>query len=350
MIIDLPRFISSERPAWTELETMLRRMEREPDHRMTLEEAKRFHRLYEKVSADLARIATFASEPGLRRYLESLVARAYGEIHETRERSGTRWWTLGWFFNGFPRAFRRHFGAFLLSLLITLGGAVFGGFAVGLDEEAKEAIVPAQFSHVMGDPAERVAREEAVARDRPGGGHATFAGMLMANNISVSIRAMALGMTWGIGTLILLFYNGVLLGLVAVDYILAGQTVFLLGWLLPHGVIEIPAILIGGQAGFILGKAILGRGDRAPLSRRLRAVGKDVALLIGGVAILLVWAGIVESFLSQHHQPVIPYSVKIAFGLAELAVLVWFLGRGKTENAKARNGRLSTRSSVLSRA
>ena len=69
----------------------------------------------------------------------------------------------------------------------------------------------------------------------------------MVNNIGVSIKAMALGMTWGIGTLIILFYNGVILGLVAVDYIIDGQTIFLLGWLLPHGVIEIPAILIGGR-------------------------------------------------------------------------------------------------------
>ncbi len=333
MIIDLPRFISAERPAWTELESMLRRMEGEPDHRLSLDDAKRFHRLYEKVSADLARIATFASEPQLRRYLESLVARAYGEIHETRER-GSRWWAMSWFFTGFPRVFRRQFAAFMLSLLITLAGAVFGGFAVGLDEEAKEAIVPGQFAHVMGDPAERVAREEKATSDRMAGEHASFAGMLMANNINVSIRVMALGMTWGIGTLILLFYNGVLLGLVAIDYILVGQTVFLLGWLLPHGVIEIPAVLIAGQAGFVLGKAILGRGDRAPLSTRLRAIQKDVTILIGGVAIMLVWAGIVESFLSQHHQPVVPYAVKIAFGLAELAALIWFLGSARETVAK----------------
>ena len=43
-------------------------------------------------------------------------------------------------------------------------------------------------------------------------------------------------MTWGVGTIIMLFYNGVILGAVAVDYIRAGQTKFLLGWLMPHGV------------------------------------------------------------------------------------------------------------------
>ena len=64
---------------------MLDRLEADPDRPMSLEEAQRFHLLYQKVSADLGRVATFASEPELRRYLESLTARAYGEIHETRD-------------------------------------------------------------------------------------------------------------------------------------------------------------------------------------------------------------------------------------------------------------------------
>jgi hypothetical protein len=56
--------------------------------------------------------------------------------------------------------------------------------------------------------------------------------------------------------------------------------------------------------------------------------------LIGGVAVMLVWAGIVESFLSQYHKPVLPYAVKIAFGTLELVALVWFLGFcGRKESA-----------------
>jgi uncharacterized membrane protein SpoIIM required for sporulation len=332
MIIDLPRFIAAQRPVWTELETLLARLERDPFATLTLAEAQHFHLLYRKVAADLGRIATFAAEPELRGYLESLTARAYAEIHETRERGRRRSW-LGWFTRDFPRAFRRRWTAFVLSVAITLVGMIFGGFAVALDEDAKEAIMPGQFANHLGDPAKRVAEEEQAKKDRLGGEHASFASMLMANNIGVSIRAMAFGMTWGIGTIVLLFYNGVILGLVAVDYILAGQLVFLLGWLLPHGVIEIPAVLIAGQGGLVLGQALLGRGSRAPLRERLRAVAGDVMLLIGGVAVLLVWAGIVESFFSQHHQPVVPYGLKIAFGCAEFAALVWFLssGRGKED-------------------
>lgn len=334
MIIDLPRFIATGRPAWTELENLLKRLEAEPHRALSLDEAKRFHLLYQRVSADLGRIATFASEPQLRGYLESLTARAYAEIHETRG-GKTRFRPWQWFAGEFPRAFRRQSGAFALSVIITFIGVLFGGLAVTFDEDSKEAILPAMFANHLGDPAKRVAAEEKAKKDRLAGSHSTFASQLMTNNIGVSIKALALGMTWGIGTIILLFYNGVILGLVGIDYILAGQTVFLCGWLLPHGIIEIPAILIAGQGGLVLGRALIGRGDRAPLGERLSAVGGDVITLIGGVAIMLVWAGLVEAFLSQYHEPVIPYWIKIAFGLAEGAVLVWFLYLKRVPEEKA---------------
>jgi len=63
------------------------------------------------------------------------------------------------------------------------------------------------------------------------------------------------------------------------------------------------------------------------LRARLRDVSRDLATLIFGVAVLLVWAGFVEAFLSQYHEPFIPYEVKIAFGAVELVLLILFLSR-----------------------
>jgi uncharacterized membrane protein SpoIIM required for sporulation len=154
----------------------------------------------------------------------------------------------------------------------------------------------------------------------------------MTHNTRVSILTLALGMTWGIGTSLMLFSNGLMLGAVAVDYIGAGQTKFLLGWLLPHGVIEIPAILIAGQAGLMLAMALIGWGTRTRLRARLRAISRDLVTLIFGVAVLLVWAGFVEAFLSQYHEPVIPYSAKIAFGLVELILLCLFLAKSGSQS------------------
>jgi uncharacterized membrane protein SpoIIM required for sporulation len=118
-----------------------------------------------------------------------------------------------------------------------------------------------------------------------------------------------------------------MLGAVAIDYMLAGQTTFLFGWLLPHGVIEIPAILVAGQAGFVLANALLGRGVRKSLAARLRAAAPDVVTLCFGAALMLVWAGFVEAFLSQYHEPVLPYAVKISFGCVELVALTWYFFR-----------------------
>ncbi len=337
MIIDLPRFISTERPTWVELEKMLHRLESDPHVQLPLDQVRRFHLLYQKVSADLGRVATFAAEPELKRYLESLTARAYGEIHETRTRD-SKFRPLHWFLNDFPRAFRRQSGAFAIVMVITVVAFLFGAFATALDEEAKEAILPAQFAHLTSDPAKRVAEEEHAKKDHLEGARSQFASALMANNIRVSIFTLGLGITFGIGTIISLFYNIVLLGMVAADYVLAGQTVFLLGWLLPHGVIEIPAILIAGQGGLVLGRALIGYGDRSPLAARLRAIGPDLMMIIYGFAIMLVWAGVVESFLSQYHEPVIRYWQKILFGVVELTALVWFLWFKRVTNEDEEKG------------
>jgi uncharacterized membrane protein SpoIIM required for sporulation len=322
MIIDLPKFLAAERPFWEELELLLKKLDDDPQQALPLDRSQRFHYLYERAASDLARLNTFANEPETRRYLESLVARAYGEIHETREKPH-RFDPLRWFTVVFPRTFRRHINAFWLTVAITVAGCGFGGFATVLDPESRHVTMP--FGHDRLKPSERVAREETAKHDRLAGAKATFSTHLMTHNTQVSILTMALGMTWGVGTIIMLFYNGVILGAIAVDYIADGQAKFLAGWLLPHGSFEIPAILIAGQAGLILGSALIGRGTRKNLSERVREISTDLVTLIGGVGVMLIWAGFVESFFSQYHEPVVPYSAKIAFGLVELALLTLFL-------------------------
>jgi len=58
--------------------------------------------------------------------------------------------------------------------------------------------------------------------------------------------------------------------------------------------------------------------------------------LIMGVAVMLIWAGIVEAFFSQYHEPVISYEAKIGFGTLELILLVLFLTRSgrRTKSSK----------------
>ena len=335
MIIDLQKFITEERPFWVELEETLDKLEKRPELKLTIVQLERFHYLYQRASADLAKIKTFSAEPNTRTYLESIVARAFGEVHESREKP-YRLAPLHWFFTTFPQTFRRHIKAFWICLAAMMIGSLFGGFVIMVDPESKQVLLP--FSHLHGNPSDRVAEEEAAKKDRLEGSKSSFSSYLMTHNTKVSIFTLALGMTWGIGTLIMLFYNGVILGAVALDYVLAGETTFLLGWLLPHGAIEIPAIILAGQAGLVLAGALIGWGKSISLKMRLRKIGGDLVTLIFGIAIMLTWAGIIEAFLSQYHEPVIPYAAKIGFGAMELILLSFFL---------AKSGRRTGRSTRL---
>lgn len=333
MIVNLERFVNEERAKWERLDTLLRLRAKDPWRPLPLEEALELERLYQRASADLARLTTFAAEPEARRYLEALVARAYAEVHGA-EASVRRVRPWHWFLYTLPQTFRRRLGAFRLAAALLVLGCVFGMLAVALDPDAKSALMP--FSHLRMDPSQRVAAEERGDNlSELDGQRGSFAGYLMVHNTQVTLLSMALGLSWGVGTLVIVFSNGVMLGAVAIDYLVAGQGVFLLGWLLPHGVVEIPAVLVGSQGGFVLAEALVGRGQRRRLHDRLRAAAPDVVTLCLGAALLLVWAGCVEAFLSQYHAPVLPYSAKIAFGCVEAAALWLWLARSGRDNGKA---------------
>lgn len=325
MIIDLQRFIDEEKKYWTELESVLDQLDRDPLKTMGLPEIKRFHYLYQRTSSDLARVMGLSAETEIRRYLECLAGHAYAEVHELREKSH-RFSPLHWFFEVFPRTFRQHMRAFALALGITVFGFAIGGAAIGIDKEAKSVILP--FPHLQIDPSKRVAYEEktGATRDRLSGVKVSFSAFLMTHNTRVSLFTFAMGFTWGIGTVLFLFYNGIVLGAVTLDFIHAGQSAFLFGWLLPHGAIEIPAILVAGQASFILAGALIGWGRRISFKKRLRTVAPELVTLLCGLSIMLVWAGIVEAFFSQYHEPLIPYQAKIGFGAVELIALILFFG------------------------
>lgn len=322
MIVDLPRFLTTGKPYWEELAAVLDDLEKHAERTLSIAEAKRFHYLYQRASGDLAKLSALPYEPEMRAYLEPLVARAYAEIHETREKPH-RFSPITWFIQTFPQTFRRRKRAFAVSLTATMLGVMLGVLVMQLDLDSKRYILP--FGHGEMTPTERVQQEEEDHGERRADGKASFSAFLMTHNIKVSIFAMALGMTFGIGAMIVLFSNGVIMGAICYDYILDGQGEFLAGWLLPHGSIEIPAILIAGQAGLVLGATLIGRGDSVGIKTRLRAVLPDLCTLMGGVAVMLVWAGIVEAFLSQYHEPVLPYWLKTAFGTAELIALIVFL-------------------------
>jgi uncharacterized membrane protein SpoIIM required for sporulation len=323
MILDLEQFVATERPYWLELEAMLETIDDDSTRRMSLDEARRLHYLYQRTAGGLARMETFSAEPATRQYLESLVSRAYGEMHEVRGRR-VRFRPVYWLTRTVPRTFRRHWIAFAMSCTVTLIGAAFGAGAVNFDTDAKNVLLP--FPHLLVDPSDRVDYEERDNASNPFEGmKAQGTSMYFVNNTRVSFTTMALGVTWGAGTTLILFTNGILLGAVIFDYIRAGEGIFLTGWLLPHGSVEIPSILIAGQAGLLLGSAIIGWRSRLTLRGRLRQITADLVTLAFTCACLMAWAGVIEAFFSQYHEPILPYWIKITFGGVQFICFVAFM-------------------------
>jgi uncharacterized membrane protein SpoIIM required for sporulation len=322
VILDLDKFIAKERFYWDELAALLERQDAQPDRRQSLEEAKRFYYLYQRTSSDLVKLKTFAGEAETTRYLERLVARSYSRLHEDGgEKVPFRPWQ--WLTRTFPATFRRHGIAFALSIGTFCIGAGFGATALKLNYDAKTDFIPPQFSHLNEKPSKRVDREEKKDFDAFQGRH-EFSAQLMTHNTKVTIMTMVTGFLWGVFTLILLFYNGTIIGVVIYDYIADGQGVFLSAWLLPHGSFELPAIFMGGQAGLVIARTMFGWGTNLRLRQRFARIRGDLLTLIGGAGLLLIWAGIVESFLSQYHDPQF-YPWKIAFGAVQLIGLILYL-------------------------
>ena len=331
MILDLERFQIQAKPRWNSLESLLALLEGRPDHKLNPAEAEQLQELYTRTAADLNRVTHGALAPELRQYLERLVARAYAELYYVPPTPSSLWQWRRWLriFTAFPETFRRQSRYFALAVLITTLGCAMGGLAVRYDPASVDLLLPADY---LRDPGKRVQAEEKGERRHVTSVQieAAFSAKLIKHNIEVSLLAAALGVTFGIGTALLLFENGVLLGAVAVRYAQQGFGLFAAAWLLPHGAFEIPSILIAGQAGFYLARLLLRRRE----DRDMRQSIGEWLVLVAGLALMLSWAGIMEAFFSQHHEPELPYAFKVAIGGAELVLLTVYLlaiGRRKLD-------------------
>jgi uncharacterized membrane protein SpoIIM required for sporulation len=322
VILDLQRFQAQEQPRWNNLELLLAQLESRPGRLLKPGEAELLQELYAQTAADLNRVIHGALAPELRQYLERLVARAYAELYYTRPTRSKLWQPRRWLriFTAFPEAFRRQSRYFALAVLITILGSALGGLAVRYDPASVDVLLPADY---LRNPGVRVQQDEKGQNRHLSSVQieAQFSAHLITHNIQVALLAAALGVTFGIGTALLLFENGVLLGAVAVHYTQQGFGLFVTAWLLPHGAFEIPSILIAGQAGFYLARLLLRRRE----DRNMRQSMPEWLLLIAGLAMMLVWAGTMEAFFSQHQAPVLPYWFKVAVGAAELVLLTSYL-------------------------
>jgi uncharacterized membrane protein SpoIIM required for sporulation len=327
--MELVEYVELRRPKWVALERLLDVAERDGLKKLSLDDARTLSRLYRAASSDLLWVRARAGSADVSGYLNDLVGRAYALTYpgkKVRLADITRFLT-----RGFPDLMTSEWRAVVASLLVFFSGFGFGWVGMLFDPEAAPYLVPEQHREL--DPVKR-AEDEAKTDGATVEGQAAFASFLFTHNIQVAFFAFALGITAGIGTVIMLFSNGVLLGALAWVYASKGMMGWFWAWILPHGIPEITAICIAGAAGFLLA-----RGQVAPkgLSRRVairREAITAVKLLLGTLA-LFVLAGLIEGTISQIHPPRLSIEFKIGFALLVGAGVYAYLWSGLLRRGEA---------------
>ena len=160
---------------------------------------------------------------------------------------------------------------------------------------------------------------EVGARERP-----LVASFIIVNNVRVAIGCLAGGVFAGVGSLVVLGFNGLVLGSFAGHFANEGLLWYLLEFVIGHGVLELTAIWVAAAAGLLLGLAIIVPGE---LSRADALVvrGRIAVRMIGMAVVLLAIAGLIEGFLSVSGGGAGP---RAAAAVASLGFLALYLSRG----------------------
>lgn len=119
-----------------------------------------------------------------------------------------------------------------------------------------------------------------------------------ANNWSVAAGQSLGGVVFGIPAIVSLVFNGVNVGFL---YQIESDPDVLLAFVLPHGLIEIPALIVSGALGLHLGRVgggyVAGSVDRERLAE---AVDRAFQVLVG-LAVCFVFAAAIEAFVSPYY-------------------------------------------------
>ena len=311
----LSRFLSSREATWRELEALLRGPVGPGE--LGSDGVVRLGALYRAAASDLALARRrFPGDPVLAR-LEHLVGKARGAIYAAPERgsSAKQFVTTGYWCLVAERP-----RVLALAWAILLGFAALAAlWALRDPDAATRGLVPGQFRGAV-DPANG---RQVLSADQT----AAFTTQLFTHNIQVTFLALAAGLTAGIGTAILLAYNGAILG--AIGGVLAGGGDWeaFVRLVAAHGFLELSCVVVTSVAGLRLGWALVRPGyDRRAVALRREALAA-VGIVLGTMPWLVV-AGIVEAGVT----PVLGVPMQFVVGLA-LAALYWALvawrGRGR---------------------
>ncbi len=329
-------FVSTHRAQWQRLDELVERAHKLKLAALSDEELHELGLLYRRAAADLARAQTRlgSTHAGreLIRSLNDLVLRAHALLYSAPAPEAKR--AFEWVAFGFPQAFRRHWRAIAVAALLMFGPALVAYVCVTTNAALAPYFVPESAIEEV----QRRAQEKIITG---WGANTHYEGLMsspavssfiMTNNIQVSIMALALGLTAGLGTSVVLIQNGLMVGGLAGVASNAHVDAPFWAVILPHGVLELTAISIAGGAGLLLAKALWSPG----VLRRadaLKLAGIEAAQLLAGVAMMLVVAGLIEGFITPLAiDPV----AKLVFGaLTGVAMTAYLSARPRRKKIQA---------------
>ena len=147
---------------------------------------------------------------------------------------------------------------------------------------------------------------------------------IMTNNITVTFMVFAGGILAGLPTILMLFWNGMSVGIISTACAQHGMALDLWSFVAAHGALELPSIFIAGGAGLRIASGLLFPGMLSRKKALAQAGGEAVRLLAGTIPMLFV-AGILEAFLSPTSAP---RTVKFAVSAMLFTGLCFWLSEG----------------------
>ncbi len=290
------RFRSEREQIWKELEIILKAIEGRGINSLTDEQIVALPRLYRSTLSSLSVARATSLDQSVIIYLESLCARAYYILYGSQV---SLWKRIGTFFQrDWPLAAQTLWKETVISAAFTLLAAVLAYVLVTNNPDWFYTFMPESLAAGRTPSASAESLKETLYHDGDSSGLGLFASYLFSHNSKVAMFAFALGFAFCIPTVILLMYNGFVLGSFIAIFTDKDLGFEVGGWLIIHGATEIFAIILAGAAGMHIGKAVAFPGELSRTESASRA-GGTASLLMAGVIIMLFFAGLLEGFGRQ---------------------------------------------------
>ncbi len=296
--MDVDRFITTNQHSWARLEQLA--ASASGGARLAPAQVDELVQLYQRASTHLSHARTQDADPALVARLTRLVATSGGVLYGTRSRSLAG--TARFFTTSFPAAVWHARRFVLASALLLLVPAILVGTWLAQSDVALEASAPdaVRAAYVEDD-------FEAYYSSAPA---SQFAASVTVNNIQVGFMAFAAGILVCVVTAFILVLNGANIGQAAGLFAAVGEQPKFYGLILPHGLLELSAIIVAGGAGLAVGWAIVDPGDRTR-GDALADQGRRSAVIALGLMLAFVVAGAIEGFVTPSG---LPTAMRIAIG------------------------------------